>query len=229
MNTCGLLDRKAKFSYAFVYETKHPSFCRTRLPEFSCLFIDYYSNVNECYKAIPQIPRKAELRENILLACLKSSIHRHTGTYYYCHGRHQLAPDEVTYDHRAHRRFKITRHVYTQTACEHILKSIGEPGSIPALVLPSGSMAARHRKGVKAELFNNQSMLKSQEALYSCFIFIGDHQQCASHETLESLEPATSRDSLEFRSPDLCESQIYSPEALRFEPNLCLLTFPVYA
>ncbi|KER20318.1 hypothetical protein T265_11100 [Opisthorchis viverrini] len=30
---------------------------------------------------------------------------------------------------------------------------LGQPGSIPALVLPSGSMAARHRKGVTAERF----------------------------------------------------------------------------
>ncbi|KAG5447262.1 hypothetical protein CSKR_108639 [Clonorchis sinensis] len=31
------------------------------------------------------------------------------------------------------------------------LSRLGQPGSIPALVLPSGSMAARHRKGVTAE------------------------------------------------------------------------------
>ncbi|KER23972.1 hypothetical protein T265_08268 [Opisthorchis viverrini] len=30
---------------------------------------------------------------------------------------------------------------------------LGQPGSIPTLVLPSGSMAARHRKGVTAERF----------------------------------------------------------------------------
>ncbi|KAG5452909.1 hypothetical protein CSKR_107456 [Clonorchis sinensis] len=35
-------------------------------------------------------------------------------------------------------------------------------------------------------------MLKIREALYSCFVPIGNHQQCASHETPESLEPATS-------------------------------------
>ncbi|KAG5455100.1 hypothetical protein CSKR_107358 [Clonorchis sinensis] len=31
------------------------------------------------------------------------------------------------------------------------LSRLGQPGSIPALVLPSGSMAARHRRGVAAE------------------------------------------------------------------------------
>ncbi|KAG5454335.1 hypothetical protein CSKR_109209, partial [Clonorchis sinensis] len=31
------------------------------------------------------------------------------------------------------------------------LSRLGQPGSIPALVLPSGGMAARHREGVKAE------------------------------------------------------------------------------
>ncbi|KER28386.1 hypothetical protein T265_04769 [Opisthorchis viverrini] len=33
------------------------------------------------------------------------------------------------------------------------LSGLGQPGGIPALVLPSGSMAARHRKGVTDEQF----------------------------------------------------------------------------
>ncbi|KAG5450743.1 hypothetical protein CSKR_108951 [Clonorchis sinensis] len=33
------------------------------------------------------------------------------------------------------------------------LSRLGQPGSIPALVLPSGGMAARHRKGATAERF----------------------------------------------------------------------------
>ncbi|KAG5450703.1 hypothetical protein CSKR_102923 [Clonorchis sinensis] len=33
------------------------------------------------------------------------------------------------------------------------LSRLGQPGSISALVLPSGGMAARHRKGVTAERF----------------------------------------------------------------------------
>ncbi|KAG5452982.1 hypothetical protein CSKR_110347 [Clonorchis sinensis] len=33
------------------------------------------------------------------------------------------------------------------------LSRFGQPGSIPTLVLPSGGMAARHRKGVTAERF----------------------------------------------------------------------------
>ncbi|KAG5448283.1 hypothetical protein CSKR_110464 [Clonorchis sinensis] len=35
------------------------------------------------------------------------------------------------------------------------LPRLGQPGSIPALVLPSGGMAARHRKGATAERFFN--------------------------------------------------------------------------
>ncbi|KAG5443088.1 hypothetical protein CSKR_113848 [Clonorchis sinensis] len=34
------------------------------------------------------------------------------------------------------------------------LSRLGQPGSIPALVLPSGGMAARHRKGATAERLN---------------------------------------------------------------------------
>ncbi|KER23764.1 hypothetical protein T265_08417 [Opisthorchis viverrini] len=33
------------------------------------------------------------------------------------------------------------------------LSRLGQPGSIPALMLPSGGMAARHRKGATAERF----------------------------------------------------------------------------
>ncbi|KAG5453399.1 hypothetical protein CSKR_110027 [Clonorchis sinensis] len=36
-------------------------------------------------------------------------------------------------------------------ACQLPLSSLGQPGSIPALVLPSGGAAVRHRKGVTAE------------------------------------------------------------------------------
>ncbi|GAA57497.1 E3 ubiquitin-protein ligase NEDD4-like [Clonorchis sinensis] len=39
------------------------------------------------------------------------------------------------------------------------LSRLGQPDSIPALVLPSGGMATRHRKGVAAELFLNDSVL----------------------------------------------------------------------
>ncbi|KAG5454059.1 hypothetical protein CSKR_102024 [Clonorchis sinensis] len=34
------------------------------------------------------------------------------------------------------------------------LSRLGQPGSIPALVLPSGGMAARHGKGATAERFS---------------------------------------------------------------------------
>ncbi|KAG5441208.1 hypothetical protein CSKR_102420 [Clonorchis sinensis] len=37
------------------------------------------------------------------------------------------------------------------SACRLLLSRLGQTGSIPALVLPSGGMAARHRKGVTAE------------------------------------------------------------------------------
>ncbi|KAG5442654.1 Protein phosphatase 1 regulatory subunit 16A [Clonorchis sinensis] len=37
--------------------------------------------------------------------------------------------------------------------CAILIAKLGQPGSIPALVLPSGGMAARHRKGVTAEQY----------------------------------------------------------------------------
>ncbi|KAG5446370.1 hypothetical protein CSKR_110252 [Clonorchis sinensis] len=39
------------------------------------------------------------------------------------------------------------------SASRHPLSRLGQPGNIPALMLPSGGMAARHRKGVTAEQF----------------------------------------------------------------------------
>ncbi|KAG5442938.1 hypothetical protein CSKR_104781 [Clonorchis sinensis] len=39
------------------------------------------------------------------------------------------------------------------SASRLLLSRLGQPGSIPALVLPSGGMAARHRKGATAERF----------------------------------------------------------------------------
>ncbi|KAG5451195.1 Phosducin-like protein [Clonorchis sinensis] len=41
----------------------------------------------------------------------------------------------------------------TTSASRLPLSRLGQPGSIPALVLPSGGMAARHRKGATAERF----------------------------------------------------------------------------
>ncbi|KAG5446483.1 hypothetical protein CSKR_114056 [Clonorchis sinensis] len=39
------------------------------------------------------------------------------------------------------------------SASRLLLSRLGQPGSIPALVQPSGSMAVRHRKGATAERF----------------------------------------------------------------------------
>ncbi|KAG5454394.1 hypothetical protein CSKR_107223 [Clonorchis sinensis] len=39
----------------------------------------------------------------------------------------------------------------TRSASRLPLSSLGQPGSFPALVLPSGRMAARHRNGVTDE------------------------------------------------------------------------------
>ncbi|KER25170.1 hypothetical protein T265_07331 [Opisthorchis viverrini] len=41
----------------------------------------------------------------------------------------------------------------TLPSTQTIMLRLGQPGSIPALVLPPGGMAARHRKGVTAERF----------------------------------------------------------------------------
>ncbi|KER22034.1 hypothetical protein T265_14954, partial [Opisthorchis viverrini] len=48
--------------------------------------------------------------------------------------------------------------VRTQTsACRLPLSRLGQPGNVPALVLPSGGIAARHRKGVTAVPFFGDS------------------------------------------------------------------------
>ncbi|KAG5446032.1 hypothetical protein CSKR_103895 [Clonorchis sinensis] len=40
------------------------------------------------------------------------------------------------------------------------LSRLGQPGSIPALVQPSGGMAVRHRKGTTAERSSSSSKLR---------------------------------------------------------------------
>ncbi|KAG5446350.1 hypothetical protein CSKR_104271 [Clonorchis sinensis] len=47
------------------------------------------------------------------------------------------------------------------------LSRLGQPGSIPALVLPSGGMATRHRKGASAERL--LLMLQTWNAGYQSF------------------------------------------------------------
>ncbi|KAG5448424.1 hypothetical protein CSKR_109968 [Clonorchis sinensis] len=42
---------------------------------------------------------------------------------------------------------------FKKLSLEKPVKTLGQPGRILALVLPSGGMAARHRKGVTAEQF----------------------------------------------------------------------------
>ncbi|KAG5442475.1 hypothetical protein CSKR_112231, partial [Clonorchis sinensis] len=49
-------------------------------PNFIWMFIDCYSTASKCYKETAQIPRKADLREDVLLTCRISSIHRYTGS-----------------------------------------------------------------------------------------------------------------------------------------------------
>ncbi|KAG5447271.1 hypothetical protein CSKR_114284 [Clonorchis sinensis] len=59
--------------------TECPPSSQARLLELSWIVIHRHAIVNECCKAVPQIPRcKAEIRENRLLACFVSTIHRYT-------------------------------------------------------------------------------------------------------------------------------------------------------
>ncbi|KAG5455281.1 hypothetical protein CSKR_113441 [Clonorchis sinensis] len=62
------------------------------------------------------------------------------------------------------------------------LSRLGQPDSIPALVLPSGGTAARHRKGVTAEHLSSS---------LNCFIPSkrngGNRPLCTSHEFLHSI------------------------------------------
>ncbi|KAG5449301.1 hypothetical protein CSKR_100613 [Clonorchis sinensis] len=50
------------------------------------------------------------------------------------------------------------------------LSRLGQPGSIPALVLPSGGMAARHRKGATAERFYPNRANKAKRKIKSSMI-----------------------------------------------------------
>ncbi|KAG5452395.1 hypothetical protein CSKR_100794 [Clonorchis sinensis] len=53
------------------------------------------------------------------------------------------------------------------------LSRLGQPGSIPALVLPSGGMASRHRKSVTAERFLTNCLLFGDS--YALHRFIYNH------------------------------------------------------
>ncbi|KAG5449416.1 hypothetical protein CSKR_107566 [Clonorchis sinensis] len=74
------------------------------------------------------------------------------------------------------------------------LSRLGQPGSISALVLPSGGMAARHRKGVTAERFfltssDQLSMTKGdyRTALINVLIphRVFHHERCNSKDSAE--------------------------------------------
>ncbi|KAG5452151.1 hypothetical protein CSKR_108326 [Clonorchis sinensis] len=76
--------------------------------------------------------------------------------------RQMMLEQQITYDAEARNGvwLKGLEHEFTDrkvrgsnpnSASRLPLSRLGQPGSIPALVLPSGSMAARHRKGVTAE------------------------------------------------------------------------------
>ncbi|KAG5455066.1 hypothetical protein CSKR_104572, partial [Clonorchis sinensis] len=49
------------------------------------------------------------------------------------------------------------------------LSRLGQPGSIPALVLPSGGMATRHRKGATAERFSFDSVAENSSTAHVRF------------------------------------------------------------
>ncbi|KER20104.1 LOW QUALITY PROTEIN: hypothetical protein T265_15393 [Opisthorchis viverrini] len=122
-------------------------------PGYSLIQIIDGSNPSKCYKATSKIPqqiplfsrRKANLQEeNILLACLPITK---VGLMLLGRVVRALKWLELKSTDRKVRDSNPT------SASRLPLSRLGQPGSIPALVLPSGGMAARHRKGATAERF----------------------------------------------------------------------------
>ncbi|KAG5447575.1 hypothetical protein CSKR_101341 [Clonorchis sinensis] len=66
---------------------------------------------------------------------------------------HSRSPGEIAQRLERERTDRKVRGSNPASASRLPLSRLGQPGSIPALVLPSGGMAARHRKGATAELF----------------------------------------------------------------------------
>ncbi|KAG5451885.1 hypothetical protein CSKR_111260 [Clonorchis sinensis] len=70
------------------------------------------------------------------------------------------------------------------SASRHPLSKLGQPGSIPALVLPSGGMVVRHRKGATADLFIY--LLKKRESVPRS-VFNTDALLPYNHDLFENL------------------------------------------
>ncbi|KAG5452175.1 hypothetical protein CSKR_111495 [Clonorchis sinensis] len=80
--------------------------------------------------------------------------------------RHSTQPHSYRYGIRPNDAWLQFKLIMREGDCSRL----GLPGSIPALMLPSGGMAARHRKGVTAERFSSETSvvreLKVSQILY---------------------------------------------------------------
>ncbi|KER28603.1 hypothetical protein T265_13553, partial [Opisthorchis viverrini] len=92
-----------------------------------------------------------------------TKLHRNMNGYLVCVAQNGVLPDDTTTLELSVRWGEMAevpeftdrkvRGLSPTSATRLPLSRLRQPGSIPALVLPSGSMAARHREGVAAERF----------------------------------------------------------------------------
>ncbi|KER23350.1 hypothetical protein T265_08760 [Opisthorchis viverrini] len=91
------------------------------------------------------------------------------------------------------------------------LSRLGQPGSIPVLVLPSGGMAARHRKGVTAERFLSEPIkLKTRSFWNSTRTIL---LALSNQETTPSSQPSTLTPRRDDPEPDDEHTTAVSPDA----------------
>ncbi|GAA47598.1 protein kinase [Clonorchis sinensis] len=90
------------------------------------------------------------------------------------------------------------------TASRFPLSRLGQPGSTPALVLPSGGTAARHRKGATAERFFNHRGSNLTSVLTRLLASLMLHQLTVACETLTRKQQAG------FRPVSCCVDQIFT-------------------
>ncbi|KAG5453930.1 hypothetical protein CSKR_108681 [Clonorchis sinensis] len=83
------------------------------------------------------------------------------------------------------------------------LSRLGQPGSIPALVLPSGGMAARHRKGATAERCDaSEAKILQRQVKHSGTRFITSRFEAGNHFRSSSLATFNMGHVLAFSSVD---------------------------
>ncbi|GAA53632.1 hypothetical protein CLF_110653 [Clonorchis sinensis] len=83
---------------------------------------------------------------------------------------------------------------------------LGQPGSIPAFVLPSGGMAARHRKGATAE----RLLLTSADDLFTAVMTEDSMVQTEAPLFLSGVDVAILGENLEYQQSALVRASYYA-------------------